>query len=167
MKVYKTKYEVPLYNWIMITENGFNLKYLLKKDLKRVSKKQMKQLYDTYINIVDTLKGMNFNTLIKYVGWQASLVDFRAEILKNKNAELRKEDYKLKFGQLEDNFREYLEEIETNYKDFEITEYYFADNYKEIYKEITNQTAPKEIDIFKGIKFYDWFEYQLVISGHP
>jgi len=166
MKVYKNKYELPIWNWIMISENGFNLKYLLKKNT-RLNKKKNNILYKTYLHILDSLEEMEFKLLQKYVIWQASLTTFRADILKEKVNELSKEDFKKSKTTMEDDFRAYLEELQKIYKEFEVTEYYFAEDYKKIYKELTNEEAPKEIDIFKGIRFYDWFEYKLFANKHP
>ena len=166
MKYFKDKYDILLYNWLMITENGFNLKYLLKKETKLTPKRQ-KILYQTYIKILDSLKGMEYRVLLSYIKWQASFIDFKTELLKNNSAKIQKKEYQIVNKNLETDFREYLEELQKNYKQFEVKEFYFDDNYKDIYKNLTKEESPKELDKFKGIRFYDYAEYNIFLQKNP
>lgn len=174
MRSYKSKYDIPLFNWIMISENGFNLSYL-KKNGKEVKKKEFKKLNEIYMTILDSLNDAKFETLEKYVDWQALITKYRAELLIKNGKNIIKEDYEVIVKDLEKVFRAYLEVLERDYKDFEFTEYYFNPDYKKLFIEYTKDNINKEaqewilkdLHNFKDARFYDWNQYTLLCQMYP
>jgi hypothetical protein len=164
MKYYKDKYELPLYNWLMIQEKGFDLSYLAKNPQK-IRKKDMKVLNDTYMSILYSLSDLGSELLYYFLKWQALLMQLRAELQIKKQPVIK---------DLEETFREYLKTLQKFYKDFEFTEYYFKQDYKEYLEKITKEVKDKKVikDIkrifidLSNIKFYTWDEYYLYIAKH-
>ena len=173
MRSYKTKYDIPLFNWIMISENGFDLSYL-KRNGKFKPKEQQK-LYKIYLDILDSLKDAKFETLEKYIKWQTLLTKFRAELLIKKGKAIFDKEYKFNVKNLENVFREYLEVLEKDYTDFEFTEYYFNPEYKKLFNEYTKdnlneearKTILKDLYKFKDARFYDWNQYYFLCDMYP
>jgi hypothetical protein len=168
MRYYKDKYEMPLYNWLMIQEKGFDLNFMLKKQ-KRLKTSDYKVLNDAFNNILYSLEDLKSPLLGQFIMWQALLNQLRAELIVNK---------KVVIHDLEQTFRDYLENLKQNYKDFEIKEYYFNPDYREfinrILKDVTNEDVIKEVnkevnEIFSDlskIEFYTWDEYIFYIRSH-
>lgn len=155
MNYFRTKYEIPLHNWLMISENGFNLKYLKKN--QRLIFFEKKRLLKIYNNILNSLVDVDISLYRSYNFWINSLIKFRIGILSKKNSKfINSLDVK---SDIELRFREYLNDLSKQYQSFKIKEYYFNPKYKELFKELTGKEVFKEINDFKNIKFYDWVEY--------
>lgn len=170
MIVYRDKYTIPTWNWLMIQEKGFDLSYLFKKQ-RPVKKREYKKLYEIYMNILYTLDDINISLLAKYTDWQALLTQHRAEYIRFKANQIIKKDYDYVVSELEKVFREYLNELQKYYNQFEVKEYYFNKDYKKLYTDLFKETAAfkylKDLKPFKDIKFYVWDEYFLFIQKHP
>jgi len=154
----------------MIQEKGFDLSYLFKKH-RPVKKKEYKKLYEIYMNILYTLDDINIKLLANYTDWQALLTQHRAEYLRFKANQIIEKDYNIVVDELEKVFRVYLTEIQKYYNKFEVKEYYFNEDYKQLYTDLFKDTAAsqylKDLKPFEKIKFYVWDEYYLFIQKYP
>jgi hypothetical protein len=167
MQYFKTKYEIPLFNWIMIQENGLDLSYLLKKPIKLTDIKR-KRLNKQYMKILSSLKNVNSELMKNYVNWLVLLTEHRANNLQKKAQRLIKEDYDFTVKELERAFRDYLESVQKNYHQFEITEYYFRSDYKKAFEELFTDKVPSGtvelLKPFEKIRFYTWDEYAIFLN---
>ena len=164
MRVYKSKYEILKSNWDMITENGFDLSYL-KRPLfgkrKPVKKSEYEKLNKIYLEILDSLKDTDFSVFRNYLKWQKALTIFRAELIKQSGKKLMGEKYDFNVKDLEIIFRNYLNSIENNSKEYEVTEYYVIKNFKQRFEELTKKDLFQELNKYVGLKFYDWNQYYI------
>lgn len=172
MRSYKTKYDIPLFNWIMLTEKGFDLSYLKKNG--KVKQREKVKLNDIYINILDSLDGANFKTLELYNDWQELLTKYRAELLRKKGNAAFNIEYDINIQGIERVFREYLEVLEKDYTGFEFTQYYFNPDYKNLFKEFAKDAPKESYDLvlkelfkFKNAQFYDWNQYYMLCNQFP
>ena len=64
MRYYKDKYNLPVWNWLMLQSKGFDVKYLLK-NVKNISNKQYKKLRSVFETILYTLYSLEiaFNSV--------------------------------------------------------------------------------------------------------
>lgn len=164
MKYYKSKYEIPLWNWLMIQENSFDLSYLYKKKRELRPKDKIK-LTETYYKILETLNNLSSDVLINFIKWKALILAFRAEIELRRNKII--ENYEI-------TVREYLESLENHYENFEVKQYYFDENYKDnmlkFKKELDENTyniLMNELKNFEEIEFYTFLQYNVFIKKYP
>lgn len=165
MKYFKDKYEVPLWNWLMIQEKGFDLSYLMKSK-KKLTKKRYDKLYETYMSILLSLENIDSEVLAAYTRWKANLIAFEAENIRGGKEVIK---------DLEKSFRDYLNSLMKFYRQFEVTEYSFNPDYKELFddmfkdklQENSYKLALKELKEFEKIRFYVWDEYTIFINKYP
>jgi hypothetical protein len=163
MQYFKTK-EISVYNFGMLTENGLDLSFLLKKPAK-LTKKRTNKLYDAYLGIINSLEGMNTELMQAHLKWKASFISHRAGMLiRTKEA----------VAKLEADVRNYLELVSKSYKDFEIKEYYFNPEWREVmnvFKEKFTDELYNDIYLklkqFERIRFYTWDEYYIFCMQYP
>jgi hypothetical protein len=169
MQIFKDKFELPLWNWLMIIENSMDFKYLLKK--RPIFKPNQKKLREKYMEIMGTLKNINSDVLEKYVHWMTLFTMHRALKNKQKLNKLIDKNLDVVVNDLEKVFRAYLETLEEIYKDFEYTEYYFNPEWRDEYIKLfgleSYRKYSKELQNFEPIKFYVWDEYAFFIKRFP
>jgi hypothetical protein len=162
MKLYDSKYKISYYNWAMIQLSGFDFKYLMKYP-RKTTKKQKIKLYNTYMQIFESLENTNSKILTAYVKWQALFRKFAA---------LKAVKSKMNVDNLEPEFRAYLESLQEFYNEFTIKEYKLHPNYKALLKEkLPNLNDDSYKLMFSELKklkgFYTWDQYEFFRHSNP
>lgn len=161
MLYYKSKYEIPLWNWLMIQAKGNDLNYLKKYPFLPGKPK-----FQHFMSILESLNNINSDIYANFLRWQILFTQLKSALMKDKNPVIK---------ELESEFRIYLESLQKYHKDFEITEYrfnknyvkLFEENYKNVFDEKLYNLVLSNLHKFKDIRFYTWDEFDMFRINYP
>lgn len=148
MKLYKSIDEIPFINWVNLHKgykNGVpDVKQLIKKMYFPLRKKHLKELFQTFDNIINSLPESDTHLVDL---WADYLFEYKKYLqLQNINRAAKLAEYpeqNIDLLPMNKAFDTYINYLDDNNKDFELFVYHIIDDYKE--KWHYKEEIPKEL----------------------